>query len=312
MSKLVSIIIFVFAIANVGFSQINFEAISLADAMKKAEKEEKKIFIDVYTTWCGPCKAMDANVFSDKKVGERMTKEYVALKIDYEKGEFKNDVIKYQIKGYPTMLILDANGIEIGRIYGSTTLDGFHKELDNYSTKKFSAVTQAFKNLENKSTGQKVWKESLVLLNDNINSFANSDLYNVYLAACKKYYENFDITTYDADGDLKIFRNVTLPVEHPVVQLYLNDSSDYGSYLHKDYMVLTLAEEVKKAKTDSERAEIKERAEKYHAYHFKKLFGDADPLEYFMKQIFPEKAEEKVIEEKTVPAEEKKKKRKSK
>lgn len=287
MKKLVLLGTLLLAVIHVGICQINFEKMSLNDAMMKASKENKKIFIDVYTTWCGPCKAMDANVFSDKKVGERMAKEFVCLKVDNEKGEFRSEVTKYGIKGYPTMLILDTKGLELGRIYGSKPLDDFNLELDKYTKQKESPISQAFAKLEDKSTGQKVWKETLVFLDDNVNSILNSNLYEVFIKACEDYYKKFEIATYDGVDDFKIFKHVTLPIEHPVVKLYLKTPGDnYASYSHKDYMVLAFKEEVKKATTDSQKAEIKTRAEKYYQEYSNRLGGDVEPKEDFMAKIF--------------------------
>jgi thioredoxin-related protein len=315
MKKLLSISFAVFAIANAGYSQIKFENISLADAMTKAKAEKKKIFVDVYTSWCGPCKILDANVFSDKKVGERMTEEYISVKLENEKSEFRGDFTKFNIQGYPTMLILDENGSEISRIVGSIALDAFQLEMDSYSTKKYSPISQAFINLKDKSTGQAVWKENLVYLDDNINSIYNNSLYDVFKEACTNYYQNFDITTYDGDGDLKIFRHVKLPLEHTVVNLYLKDSNEYAHYRHKDYMTLVFIKEVKNSKSKAETEEIKIRAKKYFQDHFNRLNGDCESEEWFMDNIFVKnaKVEEEVIEEKVVEEENtKEKKKKSK
>lgn len=273
-------------ITSIGLSQVTFENLSLEAAMEKAEKEDKKIFIDVYTTWCGPCKRMDAEVFSDKMVGERMSKEYIALKIDYERSPFRIDISKYRIKGYPTLLFLDAKGIEIGRIFGARRLDAFNMELDRYSGKKHHPVSQAILDLRNNPDDQDTWKTALDVLNNNINIVYQYSFDKDYLEACQNYYKKFDIKTLEDDVDLGIFRKVELPLEHPVVQQYLSDSLDYGTYLHKKYMTMAFKDEVKNATNVDELKAIKVRADRYYDHLFEHLYGDVEPREYFMEDIF--------------------------
>jgi thioredoxin-related protein len=314
MKKLLSISFAVLAIANAGYSQIKFENISLADAMTKAKAEKKKIFVDVYTSWCGPCKVLDRDVFSNAKVGERMTEEYISVKLENEKSEFRGDFAKFNIQGYPTMLILDENGVEIKKIVGAISLDEFQLEMDSYSTKKYSPISQALMNLVDKSTGQAVWKENLVYLYDNINSLYGAGLDDEFVLACNNYYQNFDITTYDGDGDLKIFRYANLSLEHPVVNLYLKDTNEYAHFLHKNYMTLAFIKELHQSKSKEEIEQIKVRARKYHSDHCNRLNGDCENEEWFMDNIFVKNAKvEEVIEEKVVEEENtKEKKKKSK
>ncbi|MCF8411653.1 MAG: thioredoxin family protein, partial [Crocinitomicaceae bacterium] len=69
------IVLFVFC-SLVGFklvaqTEINFEKNTTIQALKaKAKKEKKLIFIDAYTTWCGPCKWISANIFTNKEVAD--------------------------------------------------------------------------------------------------------------------------------------------------------------------------------------------------------------------------------------------------
>lgn len=64
MIKKLIVVIFV-AISCIGYSQnknINFELGTFEEALAKANKENKLLFVDCYTTWCGPCKQMDKYV----------------------------------------------------------------------------------------------------------------------------------------------------------------------------------------------------------------------------------------------------------
>lgn len=73
----------------VGFSyaQDGINWMSMDEALEAQKKEPKKIFMDVYTTWCGPCKMLDRNTFSDKNVIEYINTNYYAVKFNAEGNE---------------------------------------------------------------------------------------------------------------------------------------------------------------------------------------------------------------------------------
>jgi thioredoxin-related protein len=91
-------------------AQIAFHNGTWAEALAKAKKENKLIFMDAYTTWCGPCKWLAKNVFTDKEVGEFFNKNFVCVKMDMEKGEGIALAEKYGVQAYPTLLYIDGNG----------------------------------------------------------------------------------------------------------------------------------------------------------------------------------------------------------
>ena len=68
------------------------------------------VFVDCYTTWCGPCKYMTSNVFPQETVGDYFNPNFICLKIDMEKGEGPELVKRYGIRAFPTFLILRPDG----------------------------------------------------------------------------------------------------------------------------------------------------------------------------------------------------------
>ncbi len=78
--------------------------------LKQAKKEKKLIFIDCYTSWCGPCKMLSANVFTREDVGNQFNKDFVNVKFDMEKdadGVILKD--KFEVKAFPTLVFVDPN-----------------------------------------------------------------------------------------------------------------------------------------------------------------------------------------------------------
>ncbi|MFV9551891.1 thioredoxin family protein [Algibacter sp. PT7-4] len=156
--------------------QINW--ISLEEAVELQKKTPKKIMMDVYTNWCGPCKMLDKNTFQNKDVANYVNKHYYAVKFNAEGNDeinfngktFTNpnynpnlsnrrnsahELSRYfQIKAFPTIVFLDENGSMIFPLKGYKTplqielyLKMFnkddHKILD--TQEKFNEYYKAFK-----------------------------------------------------------------------------------------------------------------------------------------------------------------------
>lgn len=110
MKKLLGVILAIFFCSNVFAQGIEFEHGTFAEALAKAKKENKMVFMDCYTTWCGPCKMLAKNIFPQKEVGDYFNAHFVNVKMDMEKGEGIELQKKYGVKAYPTLLFMDANG----------------------------------------------------------------------------------------------------------------------------------------------------------------------------------------------------------
>ncbi len=111
----------------------------LKDAVSKAKKENKLVFLDCYTSWCGPCRKMAATVFTQPEVGAFMNKSYVSIKIDMEKGEGPALAKKYEVGAFPTFLIFNGDGNEVGRFMGGSEAPEFIQRVKDNSIDRGSA-----------------------------------------------------------------------------------------------------------------------------------------------------------------------------
>lgn len=128
--------IFVFLVALLGLAiQMNAqttegmkfckEGTKFAEAVVQAKAEKKMVFLDCYTSWCGPCKMMARDIFPQKKVGDFMNPKFICIKIDMEKGEGPSLTQKFQVSAFPTFIIFNSDAQEIGRFLGGSDADGF-------------------------------------------------------------------------------------------------------------------------------------------------------------------------------------------
>lgn len=68
-------------------AQTNFRSIDFNEAVKQSQAENKLVFIDFYTDWCGPCRKMSKEVFPQKQVGDYFNSQFVCIKLNAEKKE---------------------------------------------------------------------------------------------------------------------------------------------------------------------------------------------------------------------------------
>jgi thioredoxin-related protein len=118
MKKILTAFLIVLSVLSFAQEGIKFETSDFKTILAKAKKENKLIFLDAYTTWCGPCKLMAKNIFTLKSVGDHYNANFVNAKIDMEKGEGIDIAKKYDVKVFPTYLFIDGNGELVHRTVG--------------------------------------------------------------------------------------------------------------------------------------------------------------------------------------------------
>jgi thiol:disulfide interchange protein len=97
---------------------INFQTGNWNETLELAKKENKLIFLDIYASWCGPCKLLKSKTFPDAKVGAFYNINFINYAVDAEKGEGINLASIYSVTGYPTLLFIDGNGKLVAKTMG--------------------------------------------------------------------------------------------------------------------------------------------------------------------------------------------------
>lgn len=172
-----------FLLIAIGFITLNTTAqkinwVTLSEALELQKKTPKKIMMDVYTNWCGPCKMLDKNTFHNKDVADYVNKHYYAVKfngegndvVTYKKNKFTNPSYNpananrrnsahqltgyLQVSAYPTIVFFDEKGEVLAPIRGyqqPTQLELYLKlfkkdDHKNIKTQEeFNAYYKAFK-----------------------------------------------------------------------------------------------------------------------------------------------------------------------
>jgi thioredoxin-related protein len=130
--KIVLLTLIAFTLNFNGFSQesdettgIQFVTGTWEEVVAIAKKEKKPIFVDAFTTWCGPCKWMAKTTFKDAAVATFMTENFISFKMDMEKGEGIEFAKKNEVRVYPTLLYFDSKGEFIHRAAGALKAEAF-------------------------------------------------------------------------------------------------------------------------------------------------------------------------------------------
>ncbi len=84
------LVLLIFSIVNISVSAQKINWISLEKAVEAQKTAPKKILIDAYTVWCGPCKMLDKNTFSNKDVINYINENFYAVKFNAEGNEVVN------------------------------------------------------------------------------------------------------------------------------------------------------------------------------------------------------------------------------
>lgn len=134
------------------------------EAVKANEKEQRKIFVDVYTNWCGWCKKMDKTTFNAPNIAKYLNDDFYAVKLNAEQREdikFKEHIFKFVKQGgrrgyhqlayellngrmsYPTVVVLNEDFARILIAPGYQTADKFQPVLkfaaeEHYKTKTWN------------------------------------------------------------------------------------------------------------------------------------------------------------------------------
>lgn len=135
---------------------VDFRDIALDEALARAKAESKLVFMDCYTSWCGPCKNMANKVFTQKAAGDYFNPRFVCVKYDMEKGEGVELAKKYDVHAYPTFVILRPDGAVQHRLVGGDALEAFIARVEAGLNEETSLLAKNRAYAEGKMTSEEL------------------------------------------------------------------------------------------------------------------------------------------------------------
>ncbi len=105
----------------------------LQSGLQSAKKGNKLVLVDLYTDWCGWCKRLDRDTYTDAAVLEYLNGQYVCVKLDAEDGQQGEAFAKqHKVRGYPCIIVLDASGKLRATSYGYRNATDFLDMIKGY------------------------------------------------------------------------------------------------------------------------------------------------------------------------------------
>lgn len=118
------------AVANHATVEVSWES-DMPAALERARTEGKPVLVNFYADWCVWCKRLESTTLRDAKVASVLQNRVVPLSLDVD-GDGKELSNKYQVDGLPTIIVLDADGRELGRIPGYMPPDSFLERVEDF------------------------------------------------------------------------------------------------------------------------------------------------------------------------------------
>ena len=103
---------------------VEFREVTLNEAIAEAAASNKYLFVELYATWCGPCRVM-ARMLATDEVGEYMNPRFVSVRYDVDKATGALLAQTNGVRSIPTCLVINAEGEVVGRLVGSSSAEKF-------------------------------------------------------------------------------------------------------------------------------------------------------------------------------------------
>lgn len=205
------------------------------EVQRKAKGENKFIFMDCFTTWCGPCKYMSTTIFPQEAVGDALNEKFISVKMQLDSTSADSKEVQaayatahaiarnYNVNVYPTYLFFNSNGDLVHRAVGSSDADAFiakTKEAMNPETQYYPMLRKY----------KKGWRDSAFLHQLTKASMNAYDLENQSKVANDYLATQHNLYTAD---NLMLLRDVTQSSSDKGFQILLNNEAKVDSILGK-------------------------------------------------------------------------------
>nr|WP_158279595.1 thioredoxin fold domain-containing protein [Arcicella aurantiaca] len=180
----------------------------------QAKAQKKLIFVDIYTTWCGPCKEMDKKTFTESSVGDKFNARFINYKVDAEKGFGINLAKRYNVTSYPTCLFVDATENLMYKQEGLLRAPDLLKEADMVLNNQANAKPRwALEKLYNEGRRDSEFLSEFIAVNS-LYTIDNTNL-------VEEYVKSLTPIQYSSDKTLRIIVNNGFKIDGKAFELLL-------------------------------------------------------------------------------------------
>jgi thiol:disulfide interchange protein len=116
-------------------NEVNFYKDSYDNFLREAKKQHKPVILEFWASWCGPCKKLNQETFSDKDFAAFLNKNFLVYKVDIDSFDGIKIVEKFNVQAFPTLLVADSKGNEVSQLKGFLYASYLQKTLDELNDK---------------------------------------------------------------------------------------------------------------------------------------------------------------------------------
>lgn len=84
--------------------------LDIGSGLSRSRASGKPVLVDFSAIWCGACRAMHRDLFTDPAVKAALARDYVLVRVDYDAPEAENFMSRYQVRFFPTLVVLSGDG----------------------------------------------------------------------------------------------------------------------------------------------------------------------------------------------------------
>lgn len=204
---------------------------------QKAKAENKYIFLDCYTTWCGPCKIMDIQVYGNDSVGDYFNNRFIAVKAQMDKTKKDNEEVQrwygdvaaindeYHVNAYPTFIFLSPQGIIIEKQMGFKGVQDFIAlaqnaivpgKIYNDPYADYYRFVSAYK------SGKRDYNHYPTMINIS-NKLNENDFFNQLLKEFSSYISTLSRREKYTKERIEMWNQFTFPSNHSVFRFFYRD-----------------------------------------------------------------------------------------
>ena len=183
MRKITTLLLLIFCLSS-GFAQNNPWLTSLEDAQKLSIATNKLIFIDFYANWCGPCKKMEREAFSDPEI-KKVLNNFVLVRLDFDREvNLRN---RYGVRAIPFLFVVDSHGNVINKERGYSGKNSVQDllEANSVNTSFFQRENVQYFQNQNYATGLRLAQKYL-----DFSLFLSKEIRSDFLNVAEAYIDN--------------------------------------------------------------------------------------------------------------------------
>lgn len=193
-------------------------------AVERAGVEKKMIFLDCYTSWCGPCKMLMSKVFPDSLVGDYMNRNFISVKMDMEKGDGITMRERLNVTAFPTLIFFNSKGEEIDRIVGA----------DTNPAKFIAKVKEASDSTKSVAAKRRMYEKDINYANQYLAAVASRGVASDTREALQEVFLKRDAAQRYTSKNFKPYSQNIKTIDDPVCEYIMKDSENAAKYMGED------------------------------------------------------------------------------